>query len=300
MNLGRYAPSAQFTVIVLSLLIAGGLVYGAELITQPPANSAAVSAVTTPASNTNSENWQATLDAIEAENASSSLGTTVAPDTVAEMLASAQSSNITDSVGKSILINLSNAKSQGLGDDTPTQDQIVAAAAAQIANQQASTTSYTANDVTVVPASNASLHTYGNNVMQALGAYPAASEQATLLSIDYAVEGGDNTQGAKLASIGAAYKAAAMALLAVPVPQTLVPLHLEMVNNLVSISATYADMQTISSDPLRGLVGLKTYESLMDAGARLFTNMAQEFSKDGILFTKDEPGSAWNMFLPTQ
>ena len=254
MNLGRYAPSAQFTVIVFSLLIAGGLVYGAELITQPSANSATVSAVTTPAQADNS-NWQATLDTIEAENASSSLSIPN-PQTVQQMLAAAQSSNLTDSIGKTILINLSNAKSQGLGDDTPTQDQIVAAAAAQIANQQASSSTYTAADLTIVPASNASLHAYGNAVMQALNAYPAASEQATLLSIDYAVEGGDKTQGAKLASIGAAYNAAAVSLLAVPVPQTLVPLHLEVIDNLVSISATYADMQTISSDPVRGLVGL--------------------------------------------
>ncbi|MGC9602434.1 MAG: hypothetical protein ABSE76_01685 [Minisyncoccia bacterium] len=298
MNLGRYAPSAQFTVTALSLLIAGGLVYGAELITHPSSPSVSISSVAYPAQSDNS-NWQAALATIQAKNASSSLSTPQ-PQTVAEMLAAAQSSNITDTVGKTILINLSNAESQGLGEDIPTQDQIVAAAAAQIKSQQASSSTYTAANLTIVPVSDASLRAYGNGVMQALSAYSAASEQATFLSIDYAVEGGDKTQGAKLASIGAAYKAAAVSLLAVPVPQTLAPLHVEVVNNFLNISATYADMQTISSDPLRGLVGLKTYESLMDEGARLFTNIAQELSKDGILFSKDEPGSAWNMFLPTQ
>ncbi len=299
MNVGRYAPSAQFTTIVLSLFLSAGLVYGAERVTNPPPATVAVDSAQTPAQQSDSANWEAALYAIQAANASTSLSTPN-PQTVQQMLAAVQSPNLTDSIGKTILINLSSAQSQGMGDDVPTQDQIIAAATAQIKTEQASTTSYTAADLTIVPVSDASLSAYGNGVMQALSAYPDASEQATLLSIDYAVEGGDKTQGPKLASIGAAYQAAAIALLAVPVPQTLVPLHLQIVNSFVSISATYADMQNVSSDPIRALVGLKTYESLMDEGARVFTNVAQELSKDGILFTKDEPGSAWSLFLSPQ
>jgi type VI protein secretion system component VasA len=294
----RYLPSAQFATIALSLVLSAGLVYGADLITQPPKPTTAVSTAA-PAQPDDSANWEAALYAIQAANASTSLSAPN-PQTVQQMLAAVQSPNLTDTIGKTILINLSSAESQGMGNDVPTQDQITAAAAAQIKSQQASPSSYTAADLTVVPVSDASLRAYGNGVMQALSAHPDASEQATLLSIDYAVEGGDKTQGAKLASIGAAYQAAATDLLAVPVPQTLVPLHLEVVNNLLSISATYADMQTVYSDPIRAMVGLKTYESLMDAGARVFTNIAQELSKDGILFNKDEPGSAWSIFLSSQ
>ena len=299
MNLGRYAPSAQFTTIVLSLLLSAGVVYGAEVLTHPHAAAGGVTSAAYPAQPDDSANWEAALYAIQAQNASTSL-TAPDPQTVSQMLAAVQSPNLTDSIGKTILINLGDAKSQGLGDDIPTQDQIVAAAATQIKNQQASTSSYTAADVTIVPVSDASLRAYGNEVMQALSRHPDASEKATLLSIDYAVEGGDKTQGATLASIGADYKAAALDLLAVPVPQTLVPLHLEAINNLLSISATYTDMQTIGSDPVRGLVGLKAYESLMDEGARVFTNIAQEFSKDGILFTKGEPGQVWSLFISPQ
>src|SRR6185369_9993557 len=200
-------------------------------------------------------------------------------------------------IGKTLLINLTNAKSQGLGDDIPTQEQIIAAAAAQAAAQQSNVTLYTTQDLDIVSSSNNSLHAYGNLVIQTLGAHPEASEQATLLAIDYAVEGGDKTQAAKLAKIGAAYKAAAQDLLKISVPQTLAPLHLQAVNDLTRTSATFTDMQSITTDPVRGLIALQTYESLMDEGARVFINIAQNLSKGGILFSKDEPGSAWAGFL---
>lgn len=291
----RYLPSAKLVSIVLSLALSVGLVFAADRLTNQAAPATTIVADSA-APATADAGWEAALYAIQAQNASS---TFAAPDPnfVNNFLQAAQSPNVTDTVGKTLLINLSNAKSQGLGNDIPTQEQIVAAAAAQIKTQQASPSIYTAADLTIVLVSDSSLRAYGNGVMVALSKHPEASERATLLSIDYAVEGKDKNQGAILASIGAAYKAAATDLLVVPVPQTLAPLHLEVVNNLAHIGATYADMQTIASDPIRGLAGLQTYEALMDGGARVFTNIAQALNKGGIIFTKDEPGSAWSTFI---
>lgn len=295
MKVGRYLPSAQFTLLVGSIALAAGLVFAAELWTHPPA-SAQVAVDTTQTAPSNNANWEATLYAIQAANASSSLAIP-SPDVVNQLLAAAQSPNLTDTVGRSLLVNLGNAESQGLGSDIPTQDQLVAQAAAQISSGLATTTAYGLSDLTVVPASTSTLHAYGNSVIQTLDGYPNASEQATFLAVDDIVEGHDASKAASLGEIGAAYQGAAAALLAVPVPQTLAPLDLEAVNTLLNTSATFADMQTIGSDPVRGLEGLQNYESLMDEGARVFTNIAQELNKDGILFTKDEPGNAWSIFL---
>lgn len=296
MNAGRYLPSARFTLMVGSLMLSAGLVYAAELYTHPPQAPAQVAVDTGGTAQNSNDNWEAALYAIQAANASSSLQAPD-PDVVKQLLAAAQSPNVTDSIGRALLVNLGNAQSQGLGDDIPTQDQIVAAAAAQAASAAATTTVYGLSDLTVLPASTGTLHAYGNAIIQTLSSYPDASEQATFVSIDEAVEGGDKTQAATLEKIGEAYKAAALALLAVPVPQTLAPFDLQVINNLLQTSATYTDMQTIGSDPVRGLEGLQTYQSLTDEGARVFTNIAQELNKGGILFTKDEPGSAWAMFL---
>lgn len=298
MNLGRYLPSAQFTVIAISLLASGGLVYGAELYANPPATAAVVSTAASPAQQADAANWEATLYTIQAENASSSLSSP-APQTVDEMLAAAQSNNITDTVGKTILINLSNAKSQGLGDDTPTQEQIISAAAAQVAATKP-TTQYTAADLTIVPDSSASLKAYGNAVIQVLNDNPAASQEATLTAIDNATHSNDASQLAPLQSVGAAYQSITNGLLATPVPQTLSPLHLSIVNSYASIAASYSDMEATMSDPLRGIVGLQTYEAQLSELGRVFTNVAQDLSKDGILFNKDEAGSAWSVFLSPQ
>ena len=296
MSIRRYFPSAQFTLLLGSLALAAGLVYAAETYTNPPPAPAQVAVDDSQTAASDNSNWEAALYAIQAENASSSF---VAPSTnaVQQLLAAAQSPNVTDSIGRTLLVNLSNAQSQGLGDDIPTQNQIVAAAAAQVSGSLATTSSYSLSDLTIVPVSTSTLHAYGNAVMQTLDEYPNASEQATFLAIDEIVEGGDKSQAATLVSIGAAYKGAAAALLEVPVPQTLAPLDLEAVNNFLSVSATYEDMQTIGDDPVRGLEGLQNYESLMNTGASVFTNIAQELNNDGILFSKDEPGSAWSIFL---
>lgn len=298
MNLGRYAPSSKFTGVALSVLVSAGLVFGAYSYTHPPATAATITSEQTAAQPSNSTDWEAALYAEQAANASSSI-TAPSPNVVNQFLTAAQSSNLTDTVARTMFVNLSNAKSQGLGDDIPTQDQIVAAAQAQVASVQASVTAYSYADLTIVPASKDSLHAYGNAVMQALSAQPNASEQATLLAIDEIVEGGDTSKASTLATIGAAYKADATALLKVPVPQTIAPLELAAINNLLSTAAAFDSMEAIGSDSVRGLAGLQAYENLMNENANVFISIAQELDKDGILFTKDEPGSAWSVLLPT-
>jgi hypothetical protein len=38
---------------------------------------------------------------------------------------------------------------------------------------------------------------------------------------------------------------------------------------------------------------------LLDEATRVLTNIASTLNKDGVLFTEDEPGSAWSAFLPS-
>ena len=295
MKLRRYLPSAQFILIAASVLVSGGLVYAAQVVTHPPQSTAAIQTDQT-ADATDAASWQAALDAIQAANASSSLA---APSQtmVDQFLNAAKSNNVTDTVARSMLINLANAKSQGLGDDVPTQDQIVSAAASQIAAAETAPKTYTGTDLNVVASSPTNLRTFGNGVIGALNAHPDASEQATFLAIDEIVEGGDKTKTSTLGSIGAAYKSIASDMAKVPVPQTLVPLYLQAINNYEAIGTTYDSMSAVGSDAIRGLAGLQAYETLMDSNARVFTNVAMELNKDGILFTKDEPGNAWSSLL---
>ncbi len=298
MDIRRYAPSAQFTVITFSVLFSAGLVYAADLVVHPKEAPASLSATVAPAQPSDSAGWEAALYQIQANNASTSLS---APDpgAVQQMLAAAQSNNVTDTVAKTLLINLSSAKSQGLGSDIPTQDQILAAAQAQI-KSQVSLQLYTLAKLNKVPDTKDSLHSYGNALIQVFSAHPSASQVDTFTAIGAAVDSQNKAQLQKLVSIKAGYAALTADLAAMPVPQTLAPFHLGIVNDFVRITASYDDMQAMISDPIRGIQGFQTYQSSLTDSGKMFTSVAQNLSKDGILFNKDEPGSAWSAVLSPQ
>src|SRR2546430_1710035 len=108
MKLATYLPSAQFASILVSIVVAGGVVYAAQYVTHGNV-SAKISAG--PAANNNVD-WEATLSAIQAQNAASAIEPPD-PNAVQNLLAAAESNNVTDTVGRTLFINLSNAKSQG-------------------------------------------------------------------------------------------------------------------------------------------------------------------------------------------
>ncbi len=291
MSLGTYLPSAQFTLIVLSIALSGGLVYAAQYVTGTPA-APTLSSTPAPTASVDA-NWQDTLKEIQAQNPS-----TVSPpdeNSVSNLLKAAQSTNLTDTVARTLLINLSDAKAQGLGSDIPTQDKLVAQATAQI--NQSRTPTYTQKSLAVVDQTSATLKAYGNSVITVLAQHTSANYGDTMVAIGQALQNSDTSKLATLAAIQKDYANLASELLQVPVPQTLAPLHLAVVNNIASIAATYPDMRTLFNDPLRALAALQQYQSLSDETQRLFINIAQALTQRGILFTKDEPGSAWSAFL---
>ena len=290
MNPGRYLPSAQFVVIVGSIVLSGGLVLAAQYVTHTPAPSAAIQS-TSGSQAAADTNWQATLQAIQGQN-SVSAPTPPSQDIVNTLLDAAQSSNLTTAVGRTLLINISNAKSQGLGSDIPTQDQLVEAAKAQI-NTTASAKQYAQADLTIVGQTPATLKAYGNGVMQAINAHPKAAYDAVVTAVAKAADTSDATTLAQLPAIQKEYAALASGLAQVPVPSTLIPLHLKIVNDMSLIAATLPDMGTVLTDPLRGIAALQSYSSLNGEMERVFINIAQSLQQNGILFTKDEPGSAW-------
>jgi len=294
MAIGSYLPSAKLISIVGSLALSAVLVFAADAYTHRAQPTASVN-VGTDASSTADTGWEAALYAIQAQTASSTFDTPD-PNFVNNLLTAAQSQNVTDTIGKTLLINLSNAKSQGLGNDIPTQDQIIAAAASQV-NSGKNLTLYKTANLTIVSDNSASLRAYGNGVMRIFNSHPGANQNETFMVIGTSVDNSDSTELKKLIPIKAAYGALTSELLALPVPQTLAPFHLLLVNDFVRITGSYDDMQAMITDPLRGLAGFQTYQSSLSEGSRVFTNIAQALSKDGILFTKDEPGAAWSAFV---
>lgn len=290
MSLSQYLPSSHFATIAASIGLAAVLVVGAQYLTAPAQNSAQVVSANQPAL---PDDWQAALEQIQAT--APGLPEAPNPDAVAELLGTAQSSNVTDTVARSLLINLTDASAQGMGSDIPTQEKLIADAQARIPGAEAAV--YASADLTVVPPSKESLHTWGNRTMGAFAAHPDASVAKTYEAISQAIEQADSSALGSLRTIAKGYAALAQELADTPVPQTLAPLHLQMVNNLARMAYAGDEMGYTFSDPLRGLTGLQTYQSALDEAARVLTTLAEQLNKNGILFSKDEAGAQWSAFL---
>ncbi|HEY6020220.1 MAG TPA: hypothetical protein VIY48_10050 [Candidatus Paceibacterota bacterium] len=292
MEVRRYLPSAQFLTMVGALGLSAGLVIAAEHVTKPAPTTAQL----TPASNVPSQaDWQRTLDDIQA-NAGVSLPDAPDQATVGKLVAGVQNSNLTDSVARSLFIKLTDAKAQGLGDDIPTQQQLVADATASL-NAQATTSAFTKADLSSVAQNNDSLRAYGNKVMALFAQHSKANASAVLVAAGQAVDYNDPKYLSTLPANEADYQALAQDLATVPVPATLVPLQVQLVNDLMTMGNAVGNMRALVSDPLRGLVGLQTFQSTSNEAARVLTTIANTLSKGGILFSKDEPGASWSVFL---
>ncbi len=284
-------PSAHFSAIAGSIIVAGGLIVAAQYVTTPHGSSPELSAA--PASQPAGD-WRAKLDEIQAQ--APGLPEAPSADTVASLLDAARSSNYTDTAARSLLINLTSAQSQGMGNDIPTQEKLIAEATAAVPAAKPKKV-YTVQDLRTVPDSKAAEKSYGNQVMVVLGRHTGATSQATLYAVAKATDNNDASALSALPTIQREYDALVEELADVAVPATLAPIHVQILNSLALTAATFADMKLVLSDPLRGLQGIQQYQLQLGAVGRVFTAMAQILNKNGILFNKDEPGAAWSVFV---
>ena len=289
MNVVSYLPSQQFSVTVVSIAAAGGLIIGAQYVTRPAGSAELLAAAPAqPAGD-----WRESLDEVQAT--APSLPPAPDQNAVNKLLEAAKSSNITTSVARSLFINLSAAGAQGMGSDIPTQEKLIADASSQISLN--AKTSYAAADLSVAAQTAATMRAWGNGVIKTFNNHPKANAAGALLAVGKATDYADASALAELAAISAAYAALAADLAQVPVPPTMAPLHLQLINDLSRMSDAAAEMKKSLDDPLRGLSGLQTFQTAGTEAARVLTTLAEQLRKGGILFSKDEPGAAWSVFV---
>lgn len=295
MPVSRYLPSVQFVFIAGSLFLSAGLIYAAQWYTHSVTTAARLTS--TQQQNALAQpDWERVLNDIQAQDPAYSLPEPPSEESLSALLNAAQSSNLTDTVGRTLLINLTAAKSQGLGGDIPTQEHIIAQATAQLPSGGTKNT-YSSGDLTVVAAGTDTLHTYGNAVVSALIKYPDTEPQKTLVIIGMATDTGDSSYLEGLLVLQREYAKLTGELLSLPVPQTLVPLHLQLVNGFAYAGSLYPDLATVFTDPLRALSALQAFQTQSDEIGRVFTTIAQQLTNNAILFTKDEPGGAWSALI---
>lgn len=291
MPLGNYLPSAQFVLVVTSITLAGGLVLAADYFSSASERSALIASDSE--RTVEAMDWQQALAEIQGDK---KLADPIDPTVFASLKTQTTATTLTGTVARSLLLNLSEAKSQGLGSDFPTQERLVAQATAQ-AEIGLGNPTYTTADLVTVPETEETLKAYGNSLMTALTVYPKTASSETILAVGEAVDTGKSSLLTKLSPIEAEYKALTAHIRAIPVPTTLAPLHLQVVNNFARMTALYPDLKVALTDPMRGIGALNLYITLVDETGRLLTSLARIFNENGILFASDEPGATWGLLL---
>jgi hypothetical protein len=296
MNIGRYFPSAPFVVIVSSIVVSAGLVVAAQYFTRTETPARASITVST-TSGVPVGDWLETLQQIEGTNIATSTPENEAQGP-AELLAAAESSNVTDTIAHSLFLNLSAAKSQGLGSDVPTQDKIVEQAITQLDLGHGTTTAYSAENLTLANSTSDAIKAYGNAFARIFSLHSRARYNEAILAFGEASRATSTNRLGELEAVQKDYDMLAQELAKIPVPPAFVPFHLQVINNYARIVQSFNDMAAILEDPLRALAGFKTFDALTDETYRVFINIAQELDQNSILFTKDEPGSTWTLLSP--
>lgn len=296
MESSRYLPSRQFALTTVALLLSAGLVYAADSVTKPTKAELQVGANVSAYQNTD---WQASLNAIQDTSGVPLPDSNAEPISLDTLIEAAKSGNLTDAVSRGLFANLINAKNEGLGDDIPTQEKLIQKAVSQV-DAVAPLKTYTAADLTVTENTNASMRAYGNATMSIFIKNSDQEFAKTLLIMDAATNGTGANKIELLGPIQKKYQLIEAQLAATPVPKTLQPFHLQLINDYAKMAATYDGMQNIVADPLGAFAALQQYRTASQDVGQMFINIAQTLDKNDILFNTDEPGATWGLLLQAQ
>ncbi len=154
-------------------------------------------------------------------------------------------------------------------------------------------------DLTVVPATAASLKKYGNDFGTILSGTPT-EETNELLVLGKFGQTKDVTVLAKLTVVADSYRSLIQELSAIPIPQTVAQEHLAFLNALAGISASIQNLSLIATDPFAGVFALQPYSQYAQERNQAFEEIWSILTASRISFTSDEPGYAIISYNPQQ
>lgn len=286
MEIRNYFPSGQFVVILVSLVVSVGIIGSTERYVHPPLQSSILQASP---SDIPSNDWQKEFASNEAYTTSK-----IIADSAQQLVDSVKTSNLTESIGRSILISTTAAAGQGIMESTETQDQIISDALAQVQAASITSNTYSSADITVVPNSINSYHAWGNEFVEALTANPDANYESVMLGVSLAVDTQSSSPLKNLSSASEEYEKLAAQIIKIPTPNTLSPLVVELANAYSQLGISTKNLAEVFDDPAQSLVEVQKFTVLSKQNAQTLLQIAEILKSNGILFSKNEPGNAWS------
>lgn len=151
---------------------------------------------------------------------------------------------------------------------------------------------YSESDVSInTNASFEDLDSYFANMIQTVDRYYKNSEIENELLI-FAEASGDGEPTAdeleSLLTIADEYESLAGELIQLSVPQSLVDIHLLMVNNYLQLGNATQNMSAIQQDPVRSMVGLQDYQELMDEQIDINEQLGEEIGQQARILLESQ------------
>ncbi len=217
--------------------------------------------------------------AIQASEISALGGTTTAQD-----ILSNPNDTLTDKLSKNLFTNYMAMQADDGSVDNNSQTNIVNGTLSNITPPAIDQKYPLSNLTTFIPKNSDDLHSYGNLVIQTI--------QNTLLT---AKDVSTNSDGTPSNDNIIVYKKIAEALIKIKTPSALSFDFVSIINNYYSMYTTLDEINNYAKDPLKGLLAIKQYQAITQSQTTLFTDMASYFKNNGIIFSNNEPGNAWNI-----
>ncbi len=178
---------------------------------------------------------------------------------------------------------------------TPPNEQemmrFVESAVQELSAEYIQPNTYLVRDVRVVAGSGReSLLAYASQLEEAFAANTVLVDTDALTYFENAVLKNDAAGFDSLQNISGAYKKIALAAIKIPVTAELRDTHLALVNSFMHMHESVGNMASVPTDPIRGLVGLGTYEQDASGMLGAFAHLTTIFNTNGVTIQTGESG----------
>lgn len=187
--------------------------------------------------------------------------------------------NETDAIAQK-LFSITTALSQNDNVDDTSLQQIADQLGSSV-NVSNVSNKYSLKDLHTISTSSASLKAYSQSLSTILGKYDLNQEDVTV--IINATETGDYSQLPQLTDTGNSYIAIAKDLSKISVPIGVAQYHLDIINSLAGMAASFSYLQQMEDNGTQALVGIALYKTYNIRGENAFYNLQNYLVKYGIL-----------------
>lgn len=150
-------------------------------------------------------------------------------------------------------------------------------------------------ELTLVPVTEESMHTYGNSVVEIIKKNSIENEHEMVI-LQRALKENDPKILEALEPIRLVYVRMIADTLVIDVPENFAQAHIDLLNAYEKILADIGAAQRAFTDPLYSLARVRLYDKDAEALASAYAAIAELFSQEGIVYANDELGTMFQLF----